>query len=150
MLNFKDVTVRLGGRTILDRASAALPPGSGVGLIGRNGAGKSTLMRVIAGLAEADEGSIDMPRGSRIGYVAQDIHLFHGSVRENLGGVGDADDWIWTCLARRRSLRSWGASGPWTTRSCCDVMTFRWLAPGRPAAHTPWSAVMRLTPVSTP
>jgi len=72
MLNFKDVTVRLGGRTILDRASAALPPGSGVGLIGRNGAGKSTLMRVIAGLAEADEGSIDMPRGSRIGYVAQE------------------------------------------------------------------------------
>jgi ATP-binding cassette subfamily F protein 3 len=72
MLNFTDVTVRLGGRTILDRASAALPPRSRVGLIGRNGAGKTTLMRVVAGLAETDEGSVDTPRGTRMGYVAQD------------------------------------------------------------------------------
>ena len=72
MLNFTNVTVRLGGRTILDRASAALPPGSRVGLIGRNGAGKSTLMRIVAGLADPDEGSVEMPRGARMGYVAQE------------------------------------------------------------------------------
>ena len=39
MLNINEVLVRLGGRTILDRASAAIPPGARVGLIGRNGAG---------------------------------------------------------------------------------------------------------------
>jgi len=39
MLNLNGITVRLGGRTIIDGASAALPPGSRVGLIGRNGAG---------------------------------------------------------------------------------------------------------------
>jgi ATP-binding cassette subfamily F protein 3 len=72
MLNFTNVTVRLGGRTILNRASAALPPRSRVGLIGRNGAGKTTLMRVIAGLAEADEGDVAMPRGAKLGYVAQE------------------------------------------------------------------------------
>ena len=72
MLSFTNVTVRLGGRTILDRASAALPPRSRVGLIGRNGAGKSTLMRIVAGLAEPDEGSVEMPRGARLGYVAQE------------------------------------------------------------------------------
>ncbi|HEX8388422.1 MAG TPA: ABC-F family ATP-binding cassette domain-containing protein [Sphingomonas sp.] len=72
MLNLDAITVRLGGRTILDRASASLPPGSRVGLIGRNGAGKSTLVRVIAGLLDPDEGSADMPRGSRIGYIAQE------------------------------------------------------------------------------
>jgi ATP-binding cassette subfamily F protein 3 len=43
MLNINSVTVRLGGRTILDGATAALPPRSRVGLIGRNGAGKTTL-----------------------------------------------------------------------------------------------------------
>ena len=48
MLNLNNITVRLGGRVILDGASAALPPGSRVGLIGRNGAGKSTMVRVIA------------------------------------------------------------------------------------------------------
>ena len=36
----------------VDRATAALPPGSRVGLIGRNGAGKSTLMKVVAGLLD--------------------------------------------------------------------------------------------------
>ncbi|RJF91478.1 ABC-F family ATP-binding cassette domain-containing protein [Sphingomonas cavernae] len=72
MLNLNGITVRLGGRTILDRASAALPPRSRVGLIGRNGAGKSTLMKVVAGFSEPDEGSAEMPRGSRIGYIAQE------------------------------------------------------------------------------
>ncbi len=72
MLNLTDITVRLGGRTILDGATAALPPRSRVGLIGRNGAGKSTLVRVIAGLLEPDGGTATMPKGSRLGYVAQE------------------------------------------------------------------------------
>ena len=72
MLNLKDITVRLGGRTIIDGASAALPPGARIGLIGRNGAGKSTLVRVIAGLLEPDTGSAEMPRGTRLGYIAQE------------------------------------------------------------------------------
>jgi len=72
MLNFSNLTVRLGGRTILDRASAALPPRARVGLIGRNGAGKSTLMKVMIGSMEADDGELDKPRGLRIGYIAQE------------------------------------------------------------------------------
>src|SRR5918993_4432953 len=72
MLNISDVIVRLGGRTILDRATAAIPPGSRVGLIGRNGAGKSTLMKVMIGQLDPDEGSIEMPRRMRLGYIAQE------------------------------------------------------------------------------
>ncbi|VXC43250.1 ABC-F family ATP-binding cassette domain-containing protein [Sphingomonas sp. AX6] len=72
MLNLNDITVRLGGRVILDGATAALPPGSRVGLIGRNGAGKSTLVRVIAGMLEPDAGVASMPRGAKIGYIAQE------------------------------------------------------------------------------
>ncbi|WP_257539060.1 ABC-F family ATP-binding cassette domain-containing protein [Sphingobium sp. CFD-1] len=72
MLNLNGITVRLGGRTILDRAGAALPPRSRVGLIGRNGAGKSTLMKVMIGQIDPDEGSCDMPRDTRLGYIAQE------------------------------------------------------------------------------
>ena len=72
MLNLNGITVRLGGRTILDSATAALPPYGRVGLIGRNGAGKSTLMKVMIGSLEADDGSMEMPKGTRIGYIAQE------------------------------------------------------------------------------
>jgi ATP-binding cassette, subfamily F, member 3 len=72
MLTVNDITVRLGGRTILDRATAAIPPGSRVGLIGRNGAGKSTLMKVIIGQIDPDDGEIRMPRRTRLGYIAQE------------------------------------------------------------------------------
>ena len=72
MLNISGITVRLGGRTILDRATAAIPTGARVGLIGRNGAGKSTLMKVLIGELEPDDGSIERPRRSRLGYLQQE------------------------------------------------------------------------------
>jgi ATP-binding cassette subfamily F protein 3 len=72
MLSINGITVRLGGRTILDRATAAIPPGGRVGLIGRNGAGKSTLMKVLFGEIDPDEGEFEMPRRSRLGYIAQE------------------------------------------------------------------------------
>ncbi len=72
MLTITDITVRLGGHVILDGATASIPTKSRVGLVGRNGAGKSTLLKLIAGIGEADSGSIDMPRDTRMGYVAQE------------------------------------------------------------------------------
>jgi ATP-binding cassette subfamily F protein 3 len=72
MLTIRDITVRLGGRTILDQAAATIPKDGKVGLIGRNGAGKSTLVKAIIGELEPDEGSVDMPRRARLGYIAQE------------------------------------------------------------------------------
>ncbi|MBB4860512.1 ATP-binding cassette subfamily F protein 3 [Novosphingobium chloroacetimidivorans] len=72
MLNITGITVRLGGRTILDQATAAIPTGARVGLIGRNGAGKSTLMKVMIGQLEPDDGAIEMPKRARLGYIAQE------------------------------------------------------------------------------
>ncbi len=78
MISFSNLTVRLGGRPILERASASLPTKARVGLIGRNGAGKSTLMKTIIGELEADEGGIDMPKAAKIGYIAQEAP--HGTI----------------------------------------------------------------------
>jgi ATP-binding cassette subfamily F protein 3 len=72
MLTLDGLTLRLGGHLVLDHASAALPPKANVGLVGRNGAGKSTLLKLIAGEHEPDEGRIETPSGTRIGYVAQE------------------------------------------------------------------------------
>ena len=88
MLNINGITVRLGGRAILERASATLPARSRVGLIGRNGAGKSTLMKVMIGAIEPDDGEIEMPRKTRIGYLQQEAP--HGT-RTPIETVLDAD-----------------------------------------------------------
>ncbi len=72
MITIKNLTVRLGGNTILADASASIPMGARVGLIGRNGAGKSTLMKVLIGQIEADDGAVELPRRTRLGYIAQD------------------------------------------------------------------------------
>jgi ATP-binding cassette subfamily F protein 3 len=72
MLTLDTITLRLGGHLVLDRATASLPPKAHVGLVGRNGAGKSTLLKIIAGVHEPDEGSVETPSGTRIGYVAQE------------------------------------------------------------------------------
>ena len=71
MLTIDAITVRLGGRLILERASATVPQGARVGLIGRNGAGKSTLMKTVIGEIEPDDGDISKPSRARIGYIAQ-------------------------------------------------------------------------------
>jgi ATP-binding cassette subfamily F protein 3 len=72
MLTIDGVTVRLGGRAILEGASATVPVGARVGLIGRNGAGKSTLMKALIGEIEPDEGEVSKPSRARIGNIAQE------------------------------------------------------------------------------
>ena len=72
MLVIDDLTVRIGGRALLEAASANVPPGARVGLVGRNGAGKSTLFNVIAGDFAAESGEVEIPSRWRIGRLAQE------------------------------------------------------------------------------
>src|SRR5712675_1760217 len=72
MLTISGLTYRIGGRTLLNEAGAQIPAGSKVGLVGRNGAGKSTLLALIRGAAQPDAGAIQLPRGHRLGFLAQE------------------------------------------------------------------------------
>ncbi|HEY8566476.1 MAG TPA: ABC-F family ATP-binding cassette domain-containing protein [Beijerinckiaceae bacterium] len=72
MLHVSDLTYRLGARTLFDRTGFALPAGARVGLVGRNGTGKTTLFRILRGEVSPESGSIGLPKGVRIGSVAQE------------------------------------------------------------------------------
>ena len=72
MLHVNELTYRIGERLIFDRASCALPGKARVGLVGRNGAGKTTLFRLVGGEIASEGGSVALPRGVRIGAVAQE------------------------------------------------------------------------------
>ena len=72
MLLLNDLTYRLGPRLLFDRASAALPARARVGFVGRNGTGKTTLFRMISGEIAPETGTIEWPRGQRLGRVEQE------------------------------------------------------------------------------
>ena len=72
MLILSGLTYRIGERGLLNQASAQIAEGAKIGLVGRNGAGKSTLLDLIRGALEPDAGTIEVPRGCRIGFLAQE------------------------------------------------------------------------------
>ena len=72
MLIVDDVTYRIAGRTLLDGASVVIPTGAKVGFVGKNGTGKTTLFKLVTGDIHAESGTTSIPRGARIGQVAQE------------------------------------------------------------------------------
>ncbi|HEY8873463.1 MAG TPA: ABC-F family ATP-binding cassette domain-containing protein, partial [Stellaceae bacterium] len=75
MLTISGLTYRVGGRhgrALFNEANAQIPEGSKLGLVGRNGAGKSTLLDLIRGRLLPDQGDVVVPRGHRIGFLAQE------------------------------------------------------------------------------
>ncbi|WP_128255199.1 ABC-F family ATP-binding cassette domain-containing protein [Falsirhodobacter deserti] len=73
MLRISDITYSIEGRPLFENASATIPTGHKVGLVGRNGAGKTTLFRLIKGELALEGGEISLPTRARIGGVAQEV-----------------------------------------------------------------------------
>ncbi len=73
MLKIEDITYSVEGRPLFEGASATIPTGHKVGLVGRNGAGKTTLFRLIKGELALEGGTITLPSRARIGGVAQEV-----------------------------------------------------------------------------
>src|SRR5437764_275720 len=68
------VTVVHGTHPVLTDVSLVLGPRARVGVVGPNGVGKSTLLRVLAGLARPDQGSVDRsPATLTVGYLPQEV-----------------------------------------------------------------------------
>ena len=75
ILALQDVRKSFGTHEVLKSVSFTLQEGERMGMVGVNGSGKSTLMKIIAGLESADSGSVNMQKGLRIGYLAQQGEL---------------------------------------------------------------------------
>ncbi|MEZ5773730.1 MAG: ABC-F family ATP-binding cassette domain-containing protein [Hyphomicrobiaceae bacterium] len=84
MLHVNELSYRIEGRPIFEGATAGIPTGHKVGLVGRNGTGKTTLLRLISGEIQPDQGTITTTRNARIGIVAQ----------EAPGGPESLIDWV--------------------------------------------------------
>jgi ATP-binding cassette subfamily C protein LapB len=96
-ITFKDVNFNYPNslKPALDRVSFTINPGEKVGIIGKIGSGKSTITKLILGLYPPTDGSIlidnidisqldpaDLRRN--ISYVAQEVVLANGTIRENI------------------------------------------------------------------
>jgi ATP-binding cassette, subfamily F, member 3 len=71
LLSLSNVSKHFGAEQILDDVSLRIERDDHVGLVGSNGAGKSTLLRIIAGVEEADAGTVSRVRGLLVGYLEQ-------------------------------------------------------------------------------
>ena len=96
MLAIDNIVVRIAGREILSGATANLPAGRRIGLVGRNGAGKSTLFNVILGRLHPDDGDVSWPSAWKVGAVAQEAP---GTDTSLLDTVLEADTERTTLLA---------------------------------------------------
>lgn len=72
LISVRDLTVRYGTRTALDRLDLDLPAGQIVGLLGENGCGKSTLLKTLAGVYADHRGEVRIA-GRPLGPQSKDI-----------------------------------------------------------------------------
>jgi ATP-binding cassette subfamily F protein uup len=85
LITLRNAELAYGLHPLLDRANLAVQDGERIGLIGRNGTGKSTLLKVIAQLAQLDDGELARQDGLRVVYVEQEPELPAAqSIRESL------------------------------------------------------------------
>jgi ATP-binding cassette subfamily F protein uup len=75
VISAKDLRLRFGLQLVFSDATMSVHEGEKLGLVGRNGSGKTSLMRIIAGVENADSGTVSRRNGIIVGYLAQEFTL---------------------------------------------------------------------------
>ncbi|WP_209125097.1 ABC-F family ATP-binding cassette domain-containing protein [Alkalihalobacillus sp. BA299] len=75
LLQCVNLTKSFGAEPILTNIKFEIQSKQRIALVGRNGAGKSTLLKIIAGHTSFDSGELIIPKGVKLGYLAQDTGL---------------------------------------------------------------------------
>ncbi|MDR1088745.1 MAG: ABC-F family ATP-binding cassette domain-containing protein [Coriobacteriales bacterium] len=79
--NASGLAKSFGARTLFEEANFAIHSSERIALVGANGSGKTTLLNIIAGRDSADEGSLTIAKGMRIGYLEQETIGAEGTLR---------------------------------------------------------------------
>jgi ATP-binding cassette subfamily F protein uup len=79
LLRAADVQLSFGSRTVFQGLTLTIEEGERVGLVGVNGSGKSSLMKILAGVARADAGELQLRRGARVTYLPQEPEFAPGA-----------------------------------------------------------------------
>ncbi len=78
MLDASELKVRFNDNEVLKSASLTIRDGDHLGMVGRNGCGKSTFLKILAGIAQADDGKVTLRSGLGIGYLPQGLDASDG------------------------------------------------------------------------
>ena len=120
---FRSVSYQYNGKTAVQGIDFDVELRSPLVVRGASGSGKTTIANLLAGLYLPSRGVISyLGKSGReyesqqykadVGYVTQDIHLVHGTIRQNLvGGVTDSDEMMWECLEKVGASRFVKAMG---------------------------------------
>jgi len=84
MLSIRNISFAIEGKPLFSDASATIPTGHKVGIVGRNGTGKTSLFRLIRNEWSLESGEIEVPRNFRIGGVAQEAPAGDDSLLETV------------------------------------------------------------------
>jgi ATP-binding cassette, subfamily F, member 3 len=72
MIQLQGAGKRFGPKLLFENCDWLITPKERTGLVGANGTGKSTLLKILCGMESLDYGSINFPKGIRLGYLPQD------------------------------------------------------------------------------
>ena len=75
LLRAEQVSMNYGTRQLFTDVTIHLNAGDRIGIIGINGTGKSSLLRVLAGAAEPDSGTVTLDPNIQVSYLSQDPHM---------------------------------------------------------------------------
>jgi ATP-binding cassette subfamily F protein uup len=78
LLDASELKVRFNDNEVLKSASLTIRDGDHLGMVGRNGCGKSTFLKILAGIAQADDGKVTPRSGLGIGYLPQGLDASDG------------------------------------------------------------------------
>ncbi len=102
MISVSGLGKSFGERTLFSGASFRLNPGERYGLVGANGSGKTTLLNIVTGDIQPSEGSVSIPRRTRLGVLRQDRFVYEDEAILQVALMGNEE--LWEAMSERDAV----------------------------------------------